>query len=105
MLTSCGRLLVVCCCCSADQTRWYRDANGNFFIPIPTKREAQVEEADPLARWVITKTQESFYMELGDCKDGNGPSVKEQPTTALCKSSCPLSRQDCSCGLNMQHLN
>ncbi|KAF8067212.1 R1 [Scenedesmus sp. PABB004] len=35
---------------SADQTRWYRDANGNFFIPIPTKRdEAALDAADPMA--------------------------------------------------------
>lgn len=36
--------------CSADQTRWYRDANGNFFVPVPTKRGETVEEADPMSR-------------------------------------------------------
>jgi hypothetical protein len=36
--------------CSADQTRWYRDANGNFFIPIPTKRGEDLQAADPMAR-------------------------------------------------------
>uniref|UniRef100_A0A383VC26 Uncharacterized protein n=1 Tax=Tetradesmus obliquus TaxID=3088 RepID=A0A383VC26_TETOB len=34
---------------SADQTRWYRDANGNFFIPIPTKRGEDLQAADPMS--------------------------------------------------------
>ena len=32
---------------SADQTRWYRDANGNFFVPIPTKQKE--DTVDPFA--------------------------------------------------------
>jgi hypothetical protein len=38
------------CLCSADQTRWYRDANGNFFVPVPTKRDEDLDAADPLGR-------------------------------------------------------
>ena len=28
---------------SGDTTRWYRDANGNFFVPLPTSgREVEM---------------------------------------------------------------
>jgi hypothetical protein len=46
----CFFLAAVAAAHSADQTRWYRDANGNFFIPIPTKRDEDVAAADPMSR-------------------------------------------------------
>lgn len=47
--------------CSADQTRWYRDANGNFFIPVPTKRGEAIEEADPMSRYEVLLYPVLFY--------------------------------------------
>jgi hypothetical protein len=35
--------------CSGDQTRWYRDAAGNFFVPIPSVRSPDVDGVDPMA--------------------------------------------------------
>ena len=34
---------------SADATRWYRDADRNFFVPLPTKGE-EVQKADMMER-------------------------------------------------------
>lgn len=34
---------------SEDGTRWYKDANSNFFVPIPGKHVEEVEPADPLS--------------------------------------------------------
>jgi hypothetical protein len=36
--------------CSGDQTRWYRDAAGNFFVPIPSARAPDVDATDPMGR-------------------------------------------------------
>lgn len=35
---------------SGDSTRWYRDAAGNFFVPIPTVRSEEAVEVDPMTR-------------------------------------------------------
>jgi hypothetical protein len=34
---------------SADATRWYRDAYGNFFVPIPGKFKEDTVATDPMS--------------------------------------------------------
>lgn len=51
---------------SQDNTRWYRDANGNFFVPLPTAAKPEVQEADGMARWVagVVAAQEKHAVGL-----------------------------------------
>lgn len=43
-------LLLLLLSCSGDQTRWYRDAAGNFFVPIPSARQPDTASQDPMGR-------------------------------------------------------